>query len=122
MRDRFPLSPPNRPPTSSKVVGWAVLAASVALIAPTSAMAGGKVAWLDEVVQEVILEARSGGKALAEGEATATARAAGRLFAREADDGPRSPGPSGADDLARAAHRAESAGRGVACRPQVRPA
>ena len=84
----------------------------VAGFAPSSALAGGKVAWLDEVVQEVILEARSGGKALAEGELSATARAGGRLFAREADEGLEALARR-SDNLAKAAHRVESPAEAV---------
>ncbi len=99
---------PNRSWSSRWVGGLAV----AALLAPSSAFAGGKVAWLDEVVQEVILEARSGGKALAEGEATVAARAGGRLFAREAEEGLETLARR-TDNLARAAHRAESPAEAV---------
>jgi hypothetical protein len=45
----------------------------------------GKLSWLDEVVQEVVVEARAGGRAAARnGDG---ARAAGRLFVHEADEG-----------------------------------
>ena len=84
----------------------------VAGFGPSIAMAGGKVAWLDEVVQEVILEARSGGKALAEGEASASVRAGGRLFAREADEGLEALARR-SDNLAKAAHRVESPAEAV---------
>jgi len=99
---------PNRSWSSRWVGGLAV----AAILAPSSAFAGGKVAWLDEVVQEVILEARSGGKALAEGEATVAARAGGRLFAREAEEGLETLARR-TDNLARAAHRAESPAEAV---------
>ncbi len=101
----------NRPSTSPRRVGRAV-ALGFALMAPSMAMAGGKVAWLDEVVQEVILEARSGGKALAEGEVTVAARAGGRLFAREADEGLETLARR-SDALARSAHRVESPAEAV---------
>lgn len=108
MRDRRNCRPlPNR---LSTLGGGCVLV--VASVLPSSAWAGGKVAWLDEVVQEVILEARSGGKALAEGEASATARAGGRLFAREADEGLEVLARR-TDSLARSAHRAESPAEAV---------
>ena len=70
----------------------------------------GKVSWLDEVVQEVLVEARAGGKkALGEGtNATATAtRSAGRLFAREADEGLATLARR-SDALARSSRRVES--------------
>ena len=55
------------------------------VLAPWPALAG-KVSWLDDLVQEVIIEARAGGKAVV-GEGTGAARISGRLFAREADEG-----------------------------------
>ena len=62
------------------------LALASSLAVPVLSEAG-KVSWLDEVVQEVLIEARAGGKsAIGEGGATAS-RTAGRLFAREADEG-----------------------------------
>ena len=111
MRDRRnPRTRPTRPASSRWALG---LATAAALLAPGSAaLAGGKVGWLDEVVQEVIIEARSGGRAAAEGQATATARSAGRLFAREADEGLETVAKR-ADDLARAAHRADSPAEAV---------
>ncbi|WP_435008940.1 hypothetical protein P12x_000193 [Tundrisphaera lichenicola] len=77
----------------------------IALTAPWPAMAG-KLSWLDDVVQEVIVEARAGGKAAAHGEGAAL-KSTGRLFAREADEGLEALARR-SDDLARAAHRAES--------------
>ena len=52
----------------------------------------GKISWLDDVVQEVIVEAKAGGKGLARGiggdGASAGGRRAGRLFlAHNADEG-----------------------------------
>ena len=111
MRDRRNRRRPLNRPLPTRL-GLAALAAGCALALPSSALAGGKVAWLDEVVQEVILEARSGGKALAEGEGTATARATGRLFAREADEGLEAVARR-TDDLARSAHRVESPAEAV---------
>ena len=46
----------------------------------------GKVGWLDEVVQQVLRESKAGGRSAARAEGR-TARVAGRLFAREADEG-----------------------------------
>ena len=94
----------NRPHRLSPATPW-LAALALALVVPFSAFAG-KVSWLDEVVQEVIVEARAGGKAVAHGEGTA-ARTAGRLFAREADEGLETLARR-SDALARAAHRAES--------------
>lgn len=92
---------PNRPHR----LPLAAFALSLALVAPWPALAG-KVSWLDEVVQEVLLEARAGGKASARGEGTAV-RSAGRLFAREADEGLETLARR-SDALARSAHRVES--------------
>jgi hypothetical protein len=60
----------------------------VVLAVPASASAG-QLAWLDEVVQQVVREASAGGRAAVRGgDASATtARAAGRLFVHEADQG-----------------------------------
>ncbi len=84
---------------------WFALALAFGLVVPGWAFAG-KVSWLDDVVQEVILEARAGGKA-GLGEGTSATRSAGRLFAREADEGLESLARR-SDALARAAHRAET--------------
>jgi len=76
----------NRPDRRSPA--WYRLAAllvALAAASPAPALAG-KVSWLDEVVQEVIIEARAGGKAVAHAEG-AGVRAGSRLFAREADEG-----------------------------------
>jgi hypothetical protein len=94
----------NCPHRLSPATPW-LAAFALALVVPFSAFAG-KVSWLDEVVQEVIVEARAGGKAVAHGEGAA-ARTAGRLFAREADEGLETLARR-SDALARAAHRAES--------------
>ncbi|WP_435016366.1 hypothetical protein TA3x_003931 [Tundrisphaera sp. TA3] len=69
------------------LMAWPTLAlAAVALAASARPASAGKMAWLDEVVQEVIVEARAGGKAMANGESSAI-RAGGKLFVREADEG-----------------------------------
>jgi hypothetical protein len=94
----------NRPHRLPLATPW-LAALALALAAPCLAFAG-KVSWLDEVVQEVIVEARAGGKTAAHAEGTA-ARTAGRLFAREADEGLETLARR-SDSLARAAHRAES--------------
>ncbi len=97
----------NRPRRmTSTWPGPAALLLLVAIVAPGPAFAGGKVAWLDEVVQEVIVEARAGGKAVARGEARGV-RTASRLFAREADEGLETLARR-SDALARSAHRAEA--------------
>jgi hypothetical protein len=81
------------------------LALVLALVVPGWAIAG-KVSWLDDVVQEVIAEARVGGKA-GLGEGSTATRTAGRLFAREADEGLETLARR-SDALARSAHRVES--------------
>jgi hypothetical protein len=81
------------------------LALALGLLVPGWSFAG-KVSWLDDVVQEVIIEARAGGKA-GLGEGSAATRSAGRLFAREADEGLETLARR-SDALARSAHRAES--------------
>jgi hypothetical protein len=53
-----------------------ILAILLALPVPAQA---SKLSWLDEVVQEIVVEAKAGGKA--------TARGTGRLFVHEAEDG-----------------------------------
>jgi hypothetical protein len=59
-----------------------------ALAVPATARAG-QLAWLDEVVQQVVREAEVGGRAVVRGgeSSATTARAAGRLFVHEADEG-----------------------------------
>ncbi len=81
----------------------AALAAVVALM-PAGAQAG-QVAWLDEVVQQVVREAELGARAAGRAEAV-TARTASRLFAREADQSLTTLARR-SDDLARVARRAE---------------
>lgn len=64
----------------------ALVAGSLALLlalaaAPAQALAGGKVSWLDEIVQDVIRQARGADTA-----ATASARGTTKLFAKQADE------------------------------------
>jgi hypothetical protein len=87
---------------------WPVALAIFLVAQPGSALAG-KLSWLDDVVQEVIVEAKAGSKRLARGSdgARAEIRRGGRLFVtHEADEGlerllRRS------DELARAGRRIE---------------
>jgi hypothetical protein len=60
----------------------------LASLVPTGTAQAGKVGWLDDVVQEVVREAKAGGKVAARGGdgATASTKAAGRLFAGEAGE------------------------------------
>ena len=77
------------------------------LCAPGLVWAGaGKVSWLDDVVQEVIIEARAGARSAASNGEGAT-RTATRLFAREADEGLETIARN-TDLLARTAHRVEA--------------
>jgi hypothetical protein len=95
-----------------RIVPALLAAAGLALLAPGSARAG-KLAWLDEVVQEVVREAEAGGKAAARGlghggdGATTVLRSTGRLFTHEADEGLEVLARR-SDDLARAGRRAET--------------
>jgi hypothetical protein len=82
------------------VLAGGLLLASLAL--PTPALAG-KLSWMDEVVQQAVREARTEGRAAARLEET-TARGAGRLFVREADQGLETLARR-SDDLARTARR-----------------
>lgn len=62
---------------------WAVaVVMGLAVASPSSARAGVKVGWLDEVVQQVVRDVEVGGKSSVKAEARA-----GRLFAKEADAG-----------------------------------
>lgn len=61
------------------LLGWFAIALGLPV---SSAQAAGKLAWLDEVVQQVVREAEHGGGTLAISEA----RSASRLFVREADE------------------------------------
>jgi hypothetical protein len=72
------------------------LVAALAMALP--AQAGGKLRWLDEVVQQVVREADAGGKSVAKG--------TGRLFVHEADEGLEALAKR-SDDLARVARRSE---------------
>ena len=67
-------------------LGLVGLLTALALPAPAQA---GKLAWLDEVVQEIVLEAKAGGRVAVRGsdEVGVVARGAGRLFIHEAEDG-----------------------------------
>jgi hypothetical protein len=86
-------------------LGMAGLLAVLAL--PESAHAG-KLAWLDEVVQEIVLETKAGGRAAVRGgdEVDVAARGAGRLFIHEAEDGLEI-ATKRSEDLARIGRRVE---------------
>ena len=76
------------------------------LMAPASAF-GGKFSWLDEVVQQILAEARGGKAVLRGGDAAGIElRAGGKLFTHGADEGLERL-VKHSDEFARAAHRAE---------------
>lgn len=83
----------------------ALCTTALVLAVATSAQAG-KLAWLDDVVQEVVQEARAGAKTAARGADGQTARAAGRLFVHEADESLEALAKR-SDDLARAGRKLE---------------
>jgi hypothetical protein len=95
---------------STRWIATAAAAASL-LAAPGSARAG-KLAWLDDVVREVVREADAGGKVAARGadEAGGAARSVGKLFVREAAD-------EGLDVVARRAEGLARAGSKAAEEP-----
>jgi hypothetical protein len=74
----------RRLPLASHLAALGLLAL-VAASLPSPARAG-RLSWLDEVVQEVVREAKVGGRAAVRNGDT-TAHAAGRLFVHEADEG-----------------------------------
>ena len=80
---------------------------AVGLSLPPRAEAG-KLSWLDEVVREVVRDARVGGRAAARSgdAANTTAHAAGRLFVHEADESLEIL-RAGADDLGRVGRRVD---------------
>jgi len=84
---RHLLKQPSRLPLANGLVSIGFLALLVLALAPTAR--AGQLAWLDEVVQQVVREAKVGGRAAVRGgDATATtAHTAGRLFVHEADEG-----------------------------------
>src|SRR5271165_364838 len=72
----------------SLVAGYAAMA--LMLVGLTRPAQAGKLSWLDDIVREVIAEAKSGGKTLVRGSegGHVELRAAGRLFAgRDAEEG-----------------------------------
>ncbi len=73
---------------ATRLVG--VIALAVVMLAQPSIVQAGKLSWLDDLVQEVIVEARAGSKGLIRGGDGARAEIprAGRLFlTRDADEG-----------------------------------
>jgi hypothetical protein len=84
---RQTLLPHCKPFRRKGIIPIGIIVMASAAWAP--AAQASKVAWLDEVVQQVVREARWGGRAIARGgeATTATARASGRLFVHEAEEG-----------------------------------
>jgi hypothetical protein len=78
------------------------LLVAVGLLVPGVTAQAGKLSWLDEVVQQAVREAEAGGRAAVKVEQRVGARAAGRLFVHEADEGLEAIARR-SDDLARAA-------------------
>ncbi len=87
----------NRLQLPTSALAWST-AALVALAWGSPALAG-KVSWLDDVVREVLVEARAGGKV--------EAKAGARLFSRNADEGLEALARQ-SDGLARSARAAEA--------------
>jgi hypothetical protein len=89
-------------------MAWPVVLAVFLLAQPGSVLAG-KLSWLDDVVQEVIVEAKAGSKQLVRGSdgARAEIRGAGRLFlTHQADEGLEDL-VRRSDDMARSVRRLE---------------
>jgi hypothetical protein len=96
--------------------GWAwSIPLVVLLLAWPANLRAGKLSWLDEVVQDVVVEAKAAGKELARGGdgARAEIRRSGRLFlARNADEGLEHILRQ-SDELARAGRRFEQPGEAL---------
>jgi hypothetical protein len=95
---------------SARLIRWALLLTPVLgmLVSPGIARAG-KLSWLDDVVQDVIVEAKAGGKRLVRGGdgASTELRRAGRLFLRSQGDEGLEQLVRRSDELARAGRRFE---------------
>jgi hypothetical protein len=92
------------------VPAYSLVAALAIVFLGQSRMAyAGKLSWLDDVMQEVILEAKAGSRALVRGSdgARAELRGAGRLFLRHDVDETLEQLARRSDDLARAGRRLE---------------
>jgi hypothetical protein len=97
-----------------RIVGprWIASAALVAILVMPGTARAGKLAWLDDVVKEVVREAEAGGKVAARGadEAIQAGKSGGRLFVREAAD-------EGLDVVARRADDLAKMGRSAGAAP-----
>src|SRR3954452_10266589 len=100
---------PSRRSWSGSPARWAgVLVAVMLTVVGSSRAEAGKLSWLDDVVQEVIRDAKAGGKSVIRGGdgASTSLRASGRLFVHEADEGLEVLAKR-SDDLARAGRKVE---------------
>jgi hypothetical protein len=86
---------------------WAVAAILGLAAASTSAQAGVKVGWLDDVVKQVVRETEAGGKSAVKTEARA-----GKLFAKDAEAGLETL-VKRSDDFARSARRIDAPAEAV---------
>jgi hypothetical protein len=93
-----------RHPLGGRLVPIGLVAVLVLALDPTAQAA--PLAWLDEVVQQVVREAKVGGRATVRGGDATAAHAAGRLFVHEADEGMGLVARR-SEDLARAGRRAD---------------
>jgi len=86
-----------------------ILTLALVLLGAPGAVRAGKLSWLDDVVQEVIIEAKLGGKGLARGGdgARAEIRGAGRLFLTHNADETLERLVRSSDELAQAGRRVE---------------
>ena len=87
----------------------ALLAVTALVVALPGAAHAGKLSWLDDLVQDVILEAKAGGKSLVRGGdgARTEIRGAGRLFVTHEADETLEQLVRRSDELARAGRRVE---------------
>ncbi|CAN5915354.1 hypothetical protein BH23PLA1_BH23PLA1_34630 [soil metagenome] len=65
---------------------WPIVLGMLTILAWAGSAQASKVAWMDEIVQQAVREARAEGKVAARGVDGVATRGASRLFAREADE------------------------------------
>ena len=83
---RHLLKPPSRLLLANRPISIGLLLLAMLPALPPTARAG-QLAWLDEVVQQVVREVKVGGRAAVRGGDATVTHAAGRLFVHEADEG-----------------------------------
>ena len=96
--------------SASKLLRWALMLLPAALMLVTPGVAqAGKLSWLDEIVQDVIIEARAGARRIVRGGdgASTEVRVAGRLFLSGAGDEGLEQLVRRSDELARMGRRFE---------------